>query len=217
MPAINPAGDAMNIVMVQFSPEPATTKEEVTRPGPETELFGRKAKEMGVRLRVSVLTALATAAWQTGVAGATDKTDVMAVVQQYTDDFNKRGTQSSLALCADQAIIIDDFPPYEWSGSGACAKWLSDFHAFTPQIQLTDLVATLGKARHVYVTADRAYVVVPATVTAKEQGKPVHETGATWTFALQKGPSGWRIAGWGVRLRNRRRQDRRRTLTPLDG
>ena len=143
-----------------------------------------------------ILAALATAALATGVAGATDKTDVMAVVHRYTDDFNKGGTQSSLALCAEQAIIIDDFPPYEWSGSGACAKWLSDFHAFTPQIQLTDLVVTLGKARHVYVTADRAYVVVPATVTAKEQGKPVHETGATWTFALQKGPSGWRIAGW---------------------
>jgi ketosteroid isomerase-like protein len=141
--------------------------------------------------------ALATATLATGVAGAaTDKTDVIATVHQYTDDFNKGGTQSSLALCADQAIIIDDFPPYQWSGSGACAKWLNDFHAFTKQIQLTDLVATLGEVRHVYVTADRAYVVVPATVTCKEQGKPVHETGATWTFTLQKGSSGWRIAGW---------------------
>ncbi|HXN20133.1 MAG TPA: nuclear transport factor 2 family protein [Candidatus Binatus sp.] len=143
-----------------------------------------------------IMAALAMAALVTGMAGATDKTDVMAVVHQYTDDFNKGGTESSLALCADQATIIDDFPPYQWSGNGACAKWLSDFHAFTPQIQLTDLVVTLGKARHVYVTADRAYVVVPATVDAKEQGKPVHETGATWTFALQKGPSGWRITAW---------------------
>jgi hypothetical protein len=122
----------------------------------------------------------------TGVAVATDKTDVMAVVHQYTDDFNKGGTQSSLALCADQAIIIDDFPPYEWSGSGSCAKWLGDFRAFTPQIQLTDLVVTLGKARHVYVTADRAYVVVPATVTCKEQGKPIHEMGATWKQAISR-------------------------------
>src|ERR1700728_1817508 len=52
MPAINPVGDAMNIAMVQFSPEPAATKEEVTIPGSETELFGCKAKEMGVRLCV---------------------------------------------------------------------------------------------------------------------------------------------------------------------
>jgi hypothetical protein len=64
MPAINPVGDAMNIAMVQFSPEPATTKEEVTIPGSETELFGCKAKEMGVRLCVSILTALAAPAWQ---------------------------------------------------------------------------------------------------------------------------------------------------------
>jgi SnoaL-like domain len=120
----------------------------------------------------------------------------MAVVHRYTDDFNKGGTQASLPLCADQAIIIDDFPPYAWSGSGACVKWLSDFRAFTPQIQLTDLVATLGHARHVYVNADRAYVVVPATITAKEHGNPVHETGATWTFTLQKSLSGWRITSW---------------------
>ncbi len=102
MPAINPTGDAMSIVIVQFSPDPATTKKEVVRdiericgyvdracsgfpgvdlivfpeystygfgfdpyasdlalastiPGPETELFGRKAKEKGVWLCVSVI------------------------------------------------------------------------------------------------------------------------------------------------------------------
>jgi hypothetical protein len=82
------------VAMMQFSPEPATKKEEVTMPGPETNLFGRKAKEMGARLSVSVLSTLATAALATGVAGATDKTDVMSVVQQYTDAFNKGGTNS---------------------------------------------------------------------------------------------------------------------------
>jgi hypothetical protein len=58
------------------------------------------------------------------------------------------------------------------------------------------MVVTLDKARHVYVTADSAYVVVPARLSYKERGKPSHETDATWTFALQKAPSGWRIAGW---------------------
>jgi hypothetical protein len=27
-------------------------------------------------------------------------------------------------------------------------------------------------------------------------GKPVKETGSMFTFALQKGAAGWRIAGW---------------------
>jgi amidase len=102
MPAINPTGTAMSVVMVQFSPEPATNSDEVRRnierigsyvdracnsfpgvdlivfpeysthgfafnpyathlslastiPGPETELFGRKAREKGVWLCVSVV------------------------------------------------------------------------------------------------------------------------------------------------------------------
>jgi len=102
MPAMNPTGSAMSVVMVQFSPEPATDSAGVRRniericsyvdracnsfpgvdliafpeysthgfafkpyathlslastiPGPETELFGRKAKEKGVWLCVSVV------------------------------------------------------------------------------------------------------------------------------------------------------------------
>jgi amidase len=102
MPAMNPIEKAMSVVMVQFSPEPATKPDEVRRnidrigmyvdrtcnsfpgvdlivfpeysthgfgfnpysthlslaskiPGPETELFGRKAREQGVWLCVSVV------------------------------------------------------------------------------------------------------------------------------------------------------------------
>ena len=46
------------------------------------------------------------------------------------------------------------------------------------------------------VTGDRAYVVVPATYTYKQKGKPVTESDAVWIFAMQKLASGWRIAGW---------------------
>ena len=46
------------------------------------------------------------------------------------------------------------------------------------------------------ITADRAYVVVPANYTFKKNGKLVKETGSMFTFALQKGEAGWRITGW---------------------
>ena len=61
---------------------------------------------------------------------------------------------------------------------------------------VTDGVVTLGKARHVDVTGDRAYIVSPAIFAYKLKGKPVKEGGATFTFALQKGATGWRIVGW---------------------
>lgn len=46
------------------------------------------------------------------------------------------------------------------------------------------------------ITADRAYVVVPADYGYKQKGKAVKETGSLLTVALQKGAAGWRIAGW---------------------
>jgi ketosteroid isomerase-like protein len=54
----------------------------------------------------------------------------------------------------------------------------------------------LAKPRHVDVTGDRAYVVVPATMTFKVHGKPVTQTGSTFTVALRKLEDGWRITAW---------------------
>jgi len=135
-------------------------------------------------------------AWTAGTARAADKADVMAVVHHYVDALSKGQADSTPVLCTDSAVIIDDFPPHVWSGAGTCANWVKDFTAYLTAAQISDAVATLGKPRHVDVTRDRAYVVVPASFAYKLKGKPMRDVGATWTFALQKQPGGWRITGW---------------------
>jgi ketosteroid isomerase-like protein len=141
--------------------------------------------------------ALALAACAIGPVFGSEASDVMAVVHQYADAFNKGGDmKSGLAACADQAVIIDDFPPHVWDGAGSCAKWASDFDALAKNTQMTDEVVTLGKARHVDVTGDRAYVVVPASLSYKTQGKAMQVTGSVWTFVLQKIGGSWRITAW---------------------
>ncbi len=122
--------------------------------------------------------------------------DVMAPVHQFVDGFNKGDTKSALAACADQTSIIDEFPPHEWHGAGACAKWADDYDANAKKDGITDGVVTLGKPRHVDVTGDLAYVVVPANYRFKQKGKPVSEIGSMLTVALQKGPAGWRMTAW---------------------
>jgi hypothetical protein len=140
--------------------------------------------------------ALAVAVLAAGPTAASDQTDVMKVVNQFVEGFNKGDTKSALATCADQTSIIDEFPPYEWQGAGACSKWMNDFDADAKKNEITDGIVTLGKARHVDVTADRAYVVVPADYAYKQKGKDMKEAGSILTVALQKGPAGWRITGW---------------------
>jgi ketosteroid isomerase-like protein len=123
-------------------------------------------------------------------------TAVLASVHQFIDGFNKGDTKAMLAVCADQTSIIDEFPPHEWHGTGACAKWISDFDIDAKKNGITDPVVTAHDPWHVDITADRAYVVMPVNYTLKQKGKPVTEVGSVITLTLQKFQSGWRITGW---------------------
>lgn len=143
-----------------------------------------------------ILAVLVVAAWVAAPALASERTEVMAPVHQFVDGFNKGDAKMALAACADQASIIDEFPPHEWHGTGACATWAKDFEADARKNGVTDGVVTIGSPRRVDITGDRAYVVVPAAYAYKVRGKPVSEKGATMTVALQKAAAGWRITGW---------------------
>jgi len=143
--------------------------------------------------RIILALAIALAA---GSASASDKTDVMATVNQFIDGFNNGDVKSALATCASPVSIVDEFPPYAWQGPTACADWANDFEANAKKDAITDPVVTLAKPRHVNVSADRAYVVVKADYKYKQKGKNVSQKGATMTVALQKSAAGWRITGW---------------------
>jgi ketosteroid isomerase-like protein len=121
---------------------------------------------------------------------------VLAVVNQFVDGFNKGDTKSALAACADQTMILDEFPPYAWGGAGACAKWMADYEANAKKEAITDGAVTLTSTKHVDVAGDRAYVVTAANYVWKEKGQSMKETGSAFTFVLQRGAAGWRIVGW---------------------
>lgn len=142
------------------------------------------------------LAALVVAAFATAPAPATDKTDVMATVNQFVTGFNKGDAKSALVACDDQAIIIDDFAPHEWHGAGSCSRWMNEYDADAKRNAITDGHVTLGVPRHVDVSADHAYVVVPARYVYKQHGKRVIENGSILTVALKRGAAGWLITGW---------------------
>lgn len=148
----------------------------------------RQLLKLSCALTLAVLAAL--------TAGATEKSDVMTTVHKFVNSFNKGDVKAVAATCADQASIIDEFPPHEWHGAGACAKWTDDYDADAKKNGITDGIVNLGTPLHVDVTGDRAYVVVPADYKFKKNGKLVQETGSMLTIALQKSEAGWRMTGW---------------------
>src|ERR1700704_2806479 len=103
----------------------------------------------------NIAIALALTVLLVGPVAASENTDVMVPVHQFIDGFNKGDTKSVVAACADETSVIDEFPPYEWHGAGACAKWLSDFDIDAKKNGITDGVVTLSKPSHVDISGDR--------------------------------------------------------------
>jgi ketosteroid isomerase-like protein len=141
-----------------------------------------------------IFIALAGAVLAATAAAASEKTDVMAVVHRWADGFNQGDSKMELATCADETSIIDDIAPHEWHGAGACSRWKDDYDAFLKKNEITDTLATVLQPRHIEISADTAYVVVPVTLAFKHGGKDLKDSGI-FTLALKKGPSGWRALG----------------------
>ena len=144
---------------------------------------------------IKLFAALAIAVASTASSVADDKADVMATINQFVDGFNKGDTKAT-AACAEQTSIIDEFPPHEWHGAGACLTWMKDYDTDAKKNAITDGVVTLGKPKYLDVGGIYAYVVIPSEYSFKKQGKPMKEKDSAFTFALKKGPAGWKITGW---------------------
>jgi ketosteroid isomerase-like protein len=128
-------------------------------------------------------------------AGASDMTDVMSVVHRWVDGFNSADANSAIATCTDQTAVIDDFPPHEWHGPGACKRWFGDFELMSKSEGITNPRIAVEAASHTEITKEFAYVVVPVTLSFERKGAPVKDKGIL-TLTLQNGTSGWRITGW---------------------
>jgi ketosteroid isomerase-like protein len=140
--------------------------------------------------------AIAVSIFATSSPVRAQQAEVMAAVNRFVDGYNKSDAKLLAGACAEQTSIIDEFPPHEWHGAGACLAWMKDYDIDAKKNGITDGVVTLGKASHVDVTGDRAYVVIPSNYTYKQKGVPMKEVGSAFTFALRKGASGWGIIGW---------------------
>ena len=148
------------------------------------------------KLLLGLVAVVVAAASPAHAQQANQQADVMAVVNRFVDGFNKGDTKALVSSCAAQTSIIDEFPPHEWHGTGACRAWASDYNANAKKEGITDGAVVLTKPTQVAVTGGRAYVVIPSNYSWKQKGKPMKEEGSAFTFALQKMGPAWKIVGW---------------------
>src|SRR4051794_30581520 len=125
-------------------------------------------------MRNALLTAIAVVVLSASSALASEQTDVLQPVHQFIAAMNGNDAKAGAAAYAPQATILDEFPPYHWSGAAAYSDWGRDFEAFAKKNDMTEPKVTLGKPHHVDVSVDvsgdRAYAVIPATFSFKQHG-----------------------------------------------
>jgi ketosteroid isomerase-like protein len=151
----------------------------------------------------SLLTSIALTAILAGLAApasaATVPAAVMAPISAVLKYTNANDTSKLDAYYTSDAVVIDEFAPYVWTGSSAGARWWTSLMAVNRKTSISNMKASMQPVQHFNVSGDKAYVVVPATVSFFYKGKPQKETG-TLTMTLQRSGTDWKIATqtWGT-------------------
>lgn len=109
------------------------------------------------------------------------------------DAVNRFDLSETSGLFVANAVFIDAFAPFRWDGENAGSEWLTDFARYAAAKGMTNTHVSIDPAQFVEIQNDRAYLVVPATLTATLNGRQTVET-AAWTFVLVQHGTSWKIA-----------------------
>jgi hypothetical protein len=123
-------------------------------------------------------------------------TDTLAAVQHYIDAFNDGDVDAMASVFDTSGVIIDGMAPHVWQGSSAAHDWYRDVLVEAAHHGASDYAVMIGQPLHDDVTGDRAYVVLPATMTFSVNGQQITQIGARFTVALRRLVSRWRITAW---------------------
>ena len=147
-------------------------------------------------MKAIYLGAILAAGLAGGAAAATAGANVMAPINQFMEGFAKGDMKLAGAAQTEDVTIVDEFSPHTWTAPGAFAAWGADLGKYEKSAGVADDKIVLGVPIRREITGDHAYVVAPAVYTFKQKGVAMHEPAARMTFALLRGPAGWKIAAW---------------------
>jgi hypothetical protein len=144
-------------------------------------------------MKYLTIAAILTCAPITAAHAATDTP--IAAINQFLDSFNKGDVATAAAAHTDAPVIIDEFAPHLWSGTGALTNWMKDYDTDAKARKITDPAVALGAPDVDKSDGSTAYVVLPSIYTFKQDNIAMRQP-AHMAFALTKTNGGWRIAAW---------------------
>ena len=116
----------------------------------------------------------------------------VAAVRNFMAATGAGNPKAVAALCASDAVVVDEFAPHMWTGGGACARWYEAFGGWMKAQHVDQENVELGKVLVDQTTGDAAYVVANAVETNTIDGKPMIES-ARMAFALRNESGAWKL------------------------
>jgi ketosteroid isomerase-like protein len=100
------------------------------------------------------------------------------------------------------AIVVDDFAPYRWTGPHAAREWWTAIDALFAKAGIAHVRAVASAVTQYSVSPNAAYVVVPLSVSYVRKGRDAGNTGL-WTCVLHRYGATWKlaVAAWGTLAR----------------
>lgn len=127
------------------------------------------------------------------VAGPAE--DATAAVTAFLDKFNAGDMNAFFAAHRDGALIVDEFSPYIWGGTGSAQRWAGDYVRDAEAKGISGGRVDYGKPIQASSDGRSAYVVVPATYRFVQKGVKMAGAGSM-TFVMTRVGSDWKIASW---------------------
>jgi hypothetical protein len=121
--------------------------------------------------------------------------DATGFITKVIDQFNGGDVKAWLAAQEDNTLIVDEFAPHVWMGSGSPQRWLDAYARDSKKNGVSGGRVDYGKPLQATSDGTTAYVVLPTTYRFVAKGAKMAEP-SNMTFVMKHEGTGWKIASW---------------------
>ena len=146
-------------------------------------------------MRTSLIAAALVAASAMPALAADPAGPARAPIDAFAIAFAKGDIAAAKAAYTASPTIIDEPPPFMWSGKDAIDTWLADVVKDSKAAGRTDEKLLIGRTLRAETTGDSAYVITRAQYSFTQGGKAMVEP-SRMTFVVKKQAGVWKIASW---------------------
>lgn len=127
------------------------------------------------------------------MADAEPEVELLNEIYAFIEDVNGGKIPAALARLTDDVCIVEDLPPYRWTGPEAGGQWLAAMAANAERLGVTAITMTPGQQRRTEIEGEHGYCILPGRVTLRGPDVDLAEDGLI-TFAMRVEERVWKIS-----------------------